>query len=108
MNTEINTNVRMFDLVRYMRAELHDADLITDQEYAWLGSPMATSHEGGSPSPRRLEDYSGLIAERNNLREALITIMPLARAWADAASPAGVHKAKIEAAYNLIRTTTNL
>ena len=55
----INTNVRLFDLVRYMRSELHQAELITDDEYAWLcsGSEMANSPKGGSPSPRRLEDY---------------------------------------------------
>lgn len=58
----INTNVRLFDLVRYMRAELHAESLITDDEYEWLCglAPMATHPEGGSPSPRRLEDYAAL------------------------------------------------
>lgn len=59
----INTNVRLFDLVRFMRAELHEAQLITDDEYTWLSadSPMASNGPGGgSPSPRRLEDYDEL------------------------------------------------
>lgn len=58
----INTNVRLFDLVRYMRSELHAADLITDEEFTWLcaDAPMANSDAGGSPSPRRLEDYDEL------------------------------------------------
>lgn len=60
----INTHVRLFDLVRFMRTELHAADLITNDEYAWLcqhtfpGDPKA-----GSPSPRRLEDYDDLRAQ---------------------------------------------
>ncbi len=58
----INTHVRLFDLVRQQRAELHEAELITDEEYAWLsgGAPLATCKKGGSPSPRRLEDYDDL------------------------------------------------
>lgn len=58
----INTHVRLFDLVRYMRQELHAADLINDEEYSWLclESDMARSSKGGSPSPRRLEDYDEL------------------------------------------------
>lgn len=73
---EINTNVRLFDLVRYMRSELHEAGLITDQEYDWLcSSPMACSPKGGSPSSERLEDYDeirakmiAVAAERDSLR----------------------------------------
>lgn len=62
---QINTNVRLFDLVRYMRTELHEANLITDSEYHWLAcdAEMANSPEGGSPSPRRLEDYDEAIAK---------------------------------------------
>lgn len=61
----INTNVRLFDLVRYMRAELHEENLISDEEYAWLcaEASMANSPKGGSPSPRRLEDYDGIKQE---------------------------------------------
>ena len=65
----INTNVRLFDLVRFMRSELHKQGLITEEEYVWLcSSKMATSPQGGSPSPRRLEDYDQLqskLAEAN-------------------------------------------
>lgn len=64
----INSNVRLFDLVRYMRKELHEAELITDEEYSWLLSvaEFASCEEGGSPSPRRLEDYDDL---RKKLQE---------------------------------------
>lgn len=59
----INTHVRLFDLVRFMRSELARANLITEEEYAWLcfESPMARGE--GSPSPRRLEDYDDLRAQ---------------------------------------------
>lgn len=62
---KINTHVRLFDLVRYQRAELHEAGLITDAEYAWLcaEAPMSKSPKGGSPSRQRLEDYDELRAK---------------------------------------------
>lgn len=53
-------NARLFDLVRYMRAELHKADLITDSEYGWLCSEASLATGAGSPSPRRLENYDEL------------------------------------------------
>lgn len=69
----INTNVRLFDLVRYMRAPLHEDGLITDEEYFWLcgGCEMANSPKGGSPSPRRLEDYDVLSNQLKAMREAV-------------------------------------
>ncbi len=61
---EINTSYRLFDLVRYQRAELHRSGLITNEEYGWLcASDMAISPQGGSPSRQRLEDYDKLRAE---------------------------------------------
>ncbi len=62
---KINTNVRLFDLVRHMRLELHRENLITDDEYSWLCSEagMSKDTKGGSPSPRRLEDYDALRAQ---------------------------------------------
>ena len=57
MKSDINTNVRLFDLVRFMRTELHEADLITDEEYSWLLSEAPMAKGSGSPSPRRLEGY---------------------------------------------------
>lgn len=65
--SDINTNTRLFDLVRFMRSELHLAHLITNDEYAWLsyGSPM--NKGGGSPSVRRLQDY-------DNIRKELATV----------------------------------
>jgi hypothetical protein len=56
-------NARLFDLVRYMRAELYEADLITDEEYSWLCYEAKLAKNGkGSPSPRRLEDYDTIKA----------------------------------------------
>jgi hypothetical protein len=61
----INTHRRLFDLVRNCRARLHQEDLITDDEYAWLCSHEFPEDKGkpGSPSPRRLEDYDALRAQ---------------------------------------------
>jgi hypothetical protein len=58
----INSHRRLFDLVRFMRSELHEADLIDADEYAWLCSHEFKEDKGkpGSPSPRRLEDYDDL------------------------------------------------
>jgi hypothetical protein len=60
--SDINTNVRLFDLVRYCRAGLHEEGLIDDKEYAWLCAEASInkSPSGGSPSARRLEDYDQL------------------------------------------------
>lgn len=66
----INTSLRLFDLVRYMRSELHQADLITDSEYGQLcAGPMAISPKGGSPSRLRLEDYDQLRVHNTKLLE---------------------------------------
>lgn len=69
----INTHVRLFDLVRHQRAELHQAGLITDEEYFWLCSAakMANDPKGGSPSPRRLEDYDSLRSHLKTANELL-------------------------------------
>jgi hypothetical protein len=56
-------NVRLFDLVRYMRAELHDEGLITDSEY------VAIEMEKGSV--KRLEDYDNAQSELSALRKEL-------------------------------------
>ena len=74
--SDINTNVRLFDLVRHCRASLHEEGLITDKEYAWLCAEalMATSPSGGSPSARRLEDYDQLRERIKRLEEALDTL----------------------------------
>lgn len=68
----INTHVRLWDLVRYVRAELHEDDLITDQEYANLCMGTKSDQKlPGSPSPRRLEDYDDLQKELAALRQQL-------------------------------------
>ena len=56
------TNQRLFDIVRYMRAEIHNAELITDDEYAEL----AMEHSAVD----RLEDYDELRARLNKLEAA--------------------------------------
>lgn len=58
---------RLFDLVRYSRSYLHQEELITDEEYAWLcaGAPLANSSKGGSPSRERLEEYDELRSRLN-------------------------------------------
>jgi len=67
---EINTSYRLFDLVRYQRAELHRSGLITDEEYGWLcASDMAISPQGGSPSRQRLEDYDKLRVELDAVKK---------------------------------------
>jgi hypothetical protein len=69
--SDINTHVRLFDLVRQSRATLHEDELITDSEYAWLcgNAPMAQGQ--GSPSPRRLEDYDEIRARMDRMEEVL-------------------------------------
>jgi predicted nuclease with TOPRIM domain len=69
----INTNKRLFDLVRYMRSALHEGGLITDKEYAWLCSdaPMARSEYGFSPSAQRLADYDELMKSNAKLEREL-------------------------------------
>lgn len=65
----INSNVRLFDLVRFMRSELHQAELVSDEEYSWLcaESELATQPGGGSPSRARLEDYDELEAKHRDM-----------------------------------------
>ena len=64
------TNQRLFDLVRQQRMELHNADLISDEEYLEL------AHEHSAVA--RLEDYDAmrerirtLEAERDAAESAL-------------------------------------
>ncbi len=72
----INTSLRLFDLVRFMRSELLEKELIDEDEYSWLcyGSEMAIdTKKGGSPSRARLEEYDQLrtslaSAERDKAR----------------------------------------
>lgn len=48
--------------------ELHAANLITDEEYAWLCMEAPLAKGGGSPSPRRLEDYDDIRAKLTTLQ----------------------------------------
>lgn len=75
MNSDINTNTRLFDLVRFMRSELHEADLITDEEYGWLCHGCDMAKGSGSPSPRRLEDYDEVRAKMKRMESALKSIV---------------------------------
>lgn len=56
--------IRLLDLVRHQRAELHEAGLLTDEEYAALAAV--------SESPCRLETYDKIIEERDKLRAAAL------------------------------------
>ena len=78
MNSDINTNRRLFDLVRVMRSELHEADLISDEEYSWLLSEAPMAKRSGSPSPRRLEDYDDMRARMKRMESALKDIVAAA------------------------------
>jgi len=74
--SDINTNTRLFDLVRFCRAGLHEEGLIDDKEYAWLcaEASMNKSPSGGSASARRLEDYDELKDRIKQLEQALESI----------------------------------
>jgi len=67
----IATDLRQFDLVRFMRQELHAANLITDEEYGWLCMEAPMARGNGSPSARRLESYDRLNAELARIRAEL-------------------------------------
>jgi hypothetical protein len=59
-------NQRLFDLVRYCRAELHQQDLITDEEYTLL-----LAGPDGKCSVSNLESYDDIRAKLTTLRAAL-------------------------------------
>lgn len=61
------TNQRMWDLVRYMRSELHTANLITDVEYALLAEDHA--------AVKRLEDYDALRKAARNVPDPEHTVL---------------------------------
>lgn len=69
---------RLYDLVRYCRAELHEEGLITDSEYAEMCA-------WGSDSARRLEDYDATKAENVRFRVALTRIEQMP--WPNSQSP---------------------
>lgn len=74
VQTAINTstealakeNQRLFDLVRYQRADLHEAGLINDKEYADLATEQDGKMKG---SVARLESYDQLAKDNAELRE---------------------------------------
>jgi hypothetical protein len=68
---ETMNDARLFDLVRYQRGELFEADLITEEEYSWLLSESPLAKGSGSPSPRRLESYDQVRAKITPLETAL-------------------------------------
>jgi hypothetical protein len=63
----INENERLRDLVRYCRHQLHEENLITDEEFAALV-------EVGSESARRLENYDAMLAQIEELHAELKTL----------------------------------
>lgn len=106
----INTNVRLFDLVRYMRSELHQASLITDEEYSWLcnGCEMASSPQSGSPSPRRLEDYDVMSEQLEAMREAIKEACEALKAISRSTDYAGDHGSAMVATKDAITAKTAL
>ena len=64
-------NARLFDLCRYQRSELFEAELITEDEYMFLMHDCSLAKGGGSPSPRRLESYDKIRDELTAAREDL-------------------------------------
>lgn len=60
-------NLRLFDLVRHQRSELHQAGLITDEEYTYLVGQ-------GNTSVKRLESYDHM---RAKLAEIITTSQKL-------------------------------
>lgn len=64
-------NARLFDLVRVMRGELHEEDLIDMHEYVWLSGGSSLNKGPGSPSPRRLEEYDDMRERIKMLEEEL-------------------------------------
>jgi DNA repair ATPase RecN len=65
-----NDKARLIDLVRYQRAELHEANLITDTEYAELCQV--------NNSPARLETYDELRAQ---LAKAISALEPFSELY---------------------------
>lgn len=94
MKSDINTHARLFDLVRFMGSELHQADLITDEEYAWLCREAPMAKGPGSPSPRRLEDYDDLRAKMSTQHEALKSAAISLEYWQARTPEADVAKAE--------------
>jgi hypothetical protein len=74
-------NDRLFDLCRYQRSELFEAELIDSEEYFFLMHDCPLARGSGSPSPRRLENYDSIrenlktvTEQRDRLAEALSLI----------------------------------
>lgn len=89
MNTEFKIE-RLFDLVRHQRAELHEADLISDEEYAALATATG--------SVDRLHKYDDMreriIALERNAIEQTATILRIrqeAQTLFDANQAANAH-----------------
>ncbi len=79
-------NQRERDLLRYCRCELHQAGLVTDEEYTEMLNWGSNGPGGGSPSARRLEDYDQLRAslaqskaQVDGLRQRMTELVALVR-----------------------------
>lgn len=58
--TPMFTHQRAWDLLRFARAVLHNANLITDEEYALLAED--------TEAVARLEDYDAVIARKKKIK----------------------------------------
>jgi hypothetical protein len=104
---DIKTNKRLFDLVRYQRSELLQAGLITEDEYLYLLADAPLAKGGGSPSPRRLEDYDEIRAKMKSMEKALgeIAQQKLAAEMDDHSSEHADWESGYEAIVLIARTT---
>jgi len=64
---------RLFDLVRYQRAELHQEGLVSDEEYASLCTGGSIGN--GAWPVRRLEGYDSIKADLAKAQELLREVM---------------------------------
>lgn len=62
----INENERLRDLIRYCRHQLHEENLITDEEFAAL-----VGADDAVESVRRLENYDAMMAQIEELHAEL-------------------------------------
>jgi predicted nuclease with TOPRIM domain len=68
MSKPILDSIRLFDLVRFQRHQLHDEGLITNEEYSALvsGAPGAVS---------RLESYDEIRSRLDQAKEDVTTLL---------------------------------
>lgn len=82
-------NQRLYDLVRHQRMELHEAELVTDEEYIKL----AKDHSAVA----RLEDYDAIKAQLDQARkrrETLAALLNAASGWIQCTDNCSIHNGR--------------